>query len=148
MRLVRKDGKLLAFINQKSRSLYLQKKQAQKLHWTQAWRRLHKKGSVEQEAKKKTKRTAKVFKAIAGLSIEDIKKKRQQKPDLRKAQRESHLREIKDRNRKLKEERKRVSQSASGFQKGKKGTASTNSAVFVKTPKSRKPMSGGSVGLR
>jgi len=139
MRLVRKDGKLLAFINQKSRSLYLQKKKAQKLHWTQAWRRLHKKGSVEQEAKKRAKRTTKVFKAIAGLTIDEIKKKRQQKPDIRKAQREAHVREIKEKNRKQKEERKRLGQSAGSF-KGKK--AQPKATGFTKVPKSRKLLAG------
>jgi len=141
LRLARKDGKLLAFISKKSRSLYLQKKKSQKLHWTQAWRRLHKKGSVEAEAKKKVKRAGKVFKAIQGLSIDDITKKRQQKPDFRKDQRAANLREVKERNKKQKEERKRVASSAAGFVKGKKA-ATTASAPkgqgFVKTPKTRR----------
>jgi len=139
LRFARKDGKLLAFISKKSRSLYLQKKKSQKLHWTQAWRRLHKKGSVEAEAKKKVKRAGKVFKAIQGLSMEDITKKRQQKPDFRKDQRAANLREVKERNKKMKEERKKISSSA-GFVKGKKAAPSTaaKGQGFVKTPKSRR----------
>jgi len=140
-RMVRKDGKLVAFINKKSRSLYLQKKKSQKLHWTQAWRRLHKKGTVEQEARKRSKKAGKVFKAIAGLSIEDIKNKRAQKPEFRKLQRETKAREVKERTRKQKEERKKIQQSAAGFIKGKK--AQQNKGLgFVKTPKSRKVMGG------
>jgi len=145
LRFVRKDGKLLAFVSKKGRSLYLQKIKAQKLHWTQAWRRLHKKGSIEAEAKKKVKRAGKVFKAIQGLSFDDITKKRQQKPDLRQAQREAALREVKERNRKQKEERKRVTSSAAGFVKGKKPAGAAAAAAakgqgFVKTPKSRRVM--------
>jgi len=137
-RMVRKDGKLLAFINTKSRSLYTQKKKAQRLHWTQAWRRLHKKGTVEAEAKKKAKRSGKGFKAIAGLSLEDLKNKRLQKPDVRKAQRDQAAREIKERNRKAKEEKKRATGAA--FKKsGAKATAAA-ARGFVKTPKTRRAM--------
>jgi len=122
-------------------SLLCESAQSKKLHWTQAWRRLHKKGSVEAEAKKKVKRAGKVFKAIQGLSIDDITKKRQQKPDFRKDQRAANLREVKERNKKMKEERKRVTSSAAGFVKGKKAaapSASTKGQGFVKTPKSRR----------
>lgn len=91
-RLVRRDGKLLAFIDQKSRSLYTQKIKAQRLTWTQSWRRKNKKGKVETAAKKKGKRAARVFKSIQGITIEDIKKRRDAKPDMKKAQRDDALR--------------------------------------------------------
>lgn len=38
-------------------------------------------------AKKKGRRTARVFRSIQGISLEDIKKRRDAKPDFRKAQR-------------------------------------------------------------
>jgi hypothetical protein len=61
---------LLAFIDRKSRSLYTQKIKAQRLTWTQSWRRKNKKGKIETAAKKKGKRTARVFKSIQGITIE------------------------------------------------------------------------------
>jgi large subunit ribosomal protein L24e len=62
------------------------------LTWTQAWRRKNKKGKIETAAKKKGKRSARVFKSIQGITIEDIKKRRDAKPDLKKAQRDNALR--------------------------------------------------------
>jgi len=132
-RLVRRDGKLLAFIDQKSRSLYTQKIKAQRLTWTQAWRRKNKKGKVETAAKKKGRRAARVFRSIQGITIEDIKKRRDAKPEFRKAQRDAALREVKERNRKQKEEKKKVTKG------GKKAAATTTqSTTFAKVPKSRR----------
>jgi len=133
-RLVRRDGKLLAFIDQKSRSLYHQKKKAQKLRWTQAWRRRNKKGKIESAAKKKGKKQARVFKSIQGISIEDIKKRREIKPDLRKAQREAALREVKERARKQKEDKKKTTTKSGTTAQPKKA----KSSEFVKVPKARR----------
>lgn len=47
---------------------------------------------VEQETKKKSRRLAKFQRAIAGATLEDIMKKRNQKPEVRKAQREQAIR--------------------------------------------------------
>merc|ERR1712071_14000 len=102
-RVVRNDGKLLAFLNLKSKSLYQQGIKAQRLTWTQQWRRRNKKGRTEMGAKKKTRRATKVVKAIQGLSIEDLKKRRTQKPEYRKAQRDAALREAKERKKKSKD---------------------------------------------
>ena len=125
----------LAFIDQKSRSLYDQKIKAQRLTWTQAWRRKNKKGRVETAAKKKGKKTARVFKSIAGITMEDIKKRRDAKPDLRKAQRETALREIKEKAKKAAEDKKK----AAAYNK-KKGVAASGTE-FAKVPKQRRVQS-------
>jgi len=130
-RLIRRDGRLLAFIDQKSRSLYTQKIKAQRLTWTQSWRRKNKKGKVETAAKKKGKRTARVFKSIQGITIEDIKKRRDAKPDLKKAQRDNALREVKERAKKAKVEKKKDPKAAAA----KKAAAPS---AFEKVPKSRR----------
>jgi large subunit ribosomal protein L24e len=44
--------------------------------WTQAWRRLHKKGKDEGVIRKKARRIVKVARAIVGASLDDIQKKR------------------------------------------------------------------------
>jgi len=129
---VRRDGRVLAFVDQKSRALFTQKIKAQRLTWTQSWRRKNKKGKVETAAKKKGKRTARVFKSIQGISMEDIKKRRDAKPDLKKAQRENALREVKERAKKAKEEAKKAAKADKG---AKKAAASSQ---FDKVPKSRR----------
>jgi large subunit ribosomal protein L24e len=104
-------------------------RRAQRLTWTQSWRRKNKKGKIETAAKKKGKRSARVFKSIQGITIEDIKKRRDTKPDLKKAQRENALREVKERSKKAKVEKKKDT-------KAKKAAAPTS--AFEKVPKSRR----------
>jgi len=47
---------------------------------------------VETEVKKKSRKVAKFQRAITGATLEDIMKKRNQKPEVRKAQREQAIR--------------------------------------------------------
>ena len=54
--------------------------------------RKHKKGQVEEITKKKTRKTQKFQKAVAGATINEIMAKRNQKPEVRKAQREQAIR--------------------------------------------------------
>merc|ERR1711890_167221 len=136
---VRKDGRLISFISSKSFSLYTQKIKAQKLTWTQAWRRRNKKGKTEGVQKRRTKRATKTLKAITGLSIEQIRNRRHQQPEVRKAQREQALREIKERRRKAKEAKKAKNKNrpkTAGVQHGK---------GYFKTPKSRQKMNRGAL---
>ncbi|KAL7521876.1 hypothetical protein ACHAWX_006568, partial [Stephanocyclus meneghinianus] len=94
---IRRDGKPIFLGSSKAQSLTLQRKKPAKLVWTQAWRRLHKKGLSEAHLKKRRTRTNKVQRAVVGLSLEDIKKKASQKSEFRSAQREAALKEVKDR---------------------------------------------------
>jgi len=80
-----KDGKVSFFLTAKADALFHQKIKAAKLQWTQAWRRMNKKGKVDESAKKRTRKATKFQKAIVGMSLEDIKKKKAQKPELRQA---------------------------------------------------------------
>jgi len=133
-RLIRRDGKLLSFIDQKSRSLYTQKIKSQRLTWTQAWRRKNKKGKIETASKKKGRRAARIFKGIQGITIEDIKKRRDAKPDFRKAQRETQAREVKERQKKSKDDKKTTDKKTAT----KKAKAASSATGFVKIPKSRR----------
>jgi large subunit ribosomal protein L24e len=94
---IRRDGKPIWLGSSKSHSLTLQRKKAAKLVWTQAWRRLHKKGLSETTSKKRNRRAGKVQRAVVGASLEDIKKKASQKTEIRTAQKASALKELKDR---------------------------------------------------
>jgi hypothetical protein len=53
---------------------------------------LHKKGKQEEVQKKKTRKTKKLQRAIVGTTLEDINAKRNQKPEVRQANREAALR--------------------------------------------------------
>lgn len=70
--------------------------------WTQAWRRLHKKGLTETTTKKRARRTGKVQRAVVGATLDDISKKVAQKSQIRTAQKEAALKELKERKAKAK----------------------------------------------
>merc|ERR1719222_1705142 len=93
---VAKDGKVHFFINAKADSLFHQRIKPVKLRWTQAWRRMNKKGKAEEGGKKRTSKAQKFQKAIVGMSLDDLKKKKAQKPELRQA-REAAAKEAKTR---------------------------------------------------
>ena len=94
---IRRDGKPVFVGSSKAYSLTQQRKKPAKLVWTQAWRRLNKKGLSETTAKKRVRRTNKVARAVVGLSLDDLKKKATMKPDVRSAQREAAIKEVKAR---------------------------------------------------
>lgn len=94
---IRRDSKPVWLGSSKAYSLTIQRKKPLKLTWTQAWRRLHKKGLAETQAKKRNRRTTKVSRAVVGLALEDIKMKASTKPEVRTAQREAALKEVKAR---------------------------------------------------
>jgi hypothetical protein len=72
---------------------------------------LGKKGIAEEVTKKRTRRTAKFQRAITGATLNDIMAKRNQKPEVRKAQREQAIRAAKEKN-KAKEAAKKAQKVA------------------------------------
>lgn len=117
--MIRRDGKPVWLGTSKAYSLTLQRKKAAKLVWTQAWRRLHKKGITETTAKKRTRRANKVQRAVVGISLEDIKKKASEKSSVRSAAREEALKQLKSRKaeNKAKSGKKAVAPKGNTFQK-------------------------------
>merc|ERR1719506_912436 len=97
MRFIARDGKASFFINKKANSLFHQKIKPMKLRWTQAWRRMNKKGKADESGKKRTRKAQKFQKAMVGMSLDDIKKKKAQKPELRQQAKEAAAREAKAR---------------------------------------------------
>ncbi|EZG55074.1 putative 60S ribosomal protein L24 [Gregarina niphandrodes] len=74
---ISRDAKTHVFQTSKVESLYHQKKKPAKLRWTQAWRRNNKKAVANTGiGKKRTKTTVRSQKAIAGMSLDDIEKKK------------------------------------------------------------------------
>merc|ERR1712224_584474 len=73
---IRKDGRQLNFIDQKSQSLFNQGKKTAKIIWTRNWRVLNKKVKIIRETKKNKKKSKKIQRAIAGLNLEELQKKK------------------------------------------------------------------------
>mmetsp|Transcript_3232 Transcript_3232/g.10700 ORF Transcript_3232/g.10700 Transcript_3232/m.10700 type:complete len:138 (-) Transcript_3232:999-1412(-) len=117
MKFVKRDGTPLMLISRKSKSLMTQRKKPAKLTWTLRWRIMNKKGKVEEGLKKRSRRAVKVQRAIMGKSADEIKKLKAQKPEIRSAQREAALREVKDRQKA--DKAKKMQQKASTTQGGK-----------------------------
>ncbi|CCG81128.1 60S ribosomal protein L24-A [Taphrina deformans PYCC 5710] len=91
---VRVDNRIFRFFNGKSESLFLQRKNPRKIGWTVLFRRMHKKGISEETAKKRSRKTVKVQRAIVGASLDDIKKR--QRPEARAAARTESIKQRKD----------------------------------------------------
>merc|ERR1719230_2451500 len=94
---IAKDGKVHFFISAKADSLFHQRIKPVKLRWTQAWRRMNKKGKTDEHAKKRSRKVQKFQKAIVGMSLEDIKKKKAMKPELRQQAKDAAAKEAKAR---------------------------------------------------
>ncbi|RKP27059.1 ribosomal protein L24, isoform CRA_c, partial [Syncephalis pseudoplumigaleata] len=92
---VRSDNRSFRLIGSKAASLFLQRKNPRKIHWTVVFRRMHKKGIVEEAAKKRTRRAVKHQRAIAGTTMDAIKAKRNQKPEVRAAARAEAIKKAK-----------------------------------------------------
>ena len=84
-RFVAKDGRTFTFITHKCRRMSLRKVKAQRITWTTAWRRMNKKIKTDEHLRKKKRRNVRVNKAIIGISLDDLKKKKTEKPEVRKA---------------------------------------------------------------
>lgn len=81
---IQKDTKTFRFISSKSESLFFAKKKAQDVNWTVFCKRKNRKGIVEETETKQEKKTTKTQRAIAGMSLEDIEKKKREVAELRR----------------------------------------------------------------
>merc|ERR1712168_1302500 len=94
--LIKSDGKSYKFLSGKTHKAHLLKRNPREVTRTVLYRRKHKKGTEEDVSKKRTKRTQKFQRAVVGATLQDIMAKRNQKPEVRKAQREQAIRAAKD----------------------------------------------------
>merc|ERR1711988_1002847 len=94
--LVKSDGKVFKFSDGRSMKAHLLRRNPRKVTWTVLYRRKHRKGIEEEASKKRTKRTQKFQRAVVGATLQDIMAKRNQKPEVRKAQREQAIRAAKE----------------------------------------------------
>jgi len=138
---VRGDSKGFKFISRKVKSLFTQRLNPRKLAWTVLYRRMHKKGTLEDTTKKKARKVNKsAVKAVAGASLDVIKAKRNQKPEVRAAAREAALREVK--------ERAKAKQQAKKVEKSKPAPAAKAAAPKQSKAMAKGPAKGGAKGKR
>ncbi|XP_025097167.1 60S ribosomal protein L24-like [Pomacea canaliculata] len=95
-RLIKVDGRVFNFLSKKCERSHAMKRNPREINWTVLYRRKHKKGQTEEVVKKRTRRTQKFQRAITGVSLTEIIAKRNQKPEVRKAQREQAIRAYKE----------------------------------------------------
>merc|ERR1712083_874455 len=94
--LIKVDGKNYKFLSSRTHKAHLLKRNPREVTWTVLYRRKHKKGQEEDVSKKRNKRTQKFQRAVVGATLADIMAKRNQKPEVRKAQREQAVRAAKE----------------------------------------------------
>ena len=95
VRFARRDGQLVVLSSSKCKSMHDQRKKPAKLMWTQAWRRLNKKMQDTTVAKKRSRKTTKLQRAIVGASLDEIKKRRATKPSESSVAKQAALKELK-----------------------------------------------------
>merc|ERR1712062_746223 len=94
--LVKVDGKSYKFLSSRTHKAHILKRNPRETWGTVLYRRKHKKGTEEDVSKRRNKRTQKFQRAVVGATLQDIMAKRNQKPEVRKAQREQAVRAAKD----------------------------------------------------
>merc|ERR1712022_64087 len=95
---VRSDQKMFTFVTAKAEACFKMKRRNLTTKWTVQYRRINKKGTLEEsEKKRRSKKTVVRTREIIGLSKETIEKKKAAKPVAKDKQKDSVLKEIKSR---------------------------------------------------
>merc|ERR1712178_441758 len=95
---VRSDQKMFTFVTAKSEACFKMKRRNLTTKWTVQYRRINKKGTLEEsEKKRRSKKTVVRTREIIGLSKETIEKKKAAKPASKDKQKDSVLKELKSR---------------------------------------------------
>ncbi|CAH9079045.1 unnamed protein product [Cuscuta epithymum] len=134
IRFVRADSQVFLFAQSKCKRYFHNRLKPAKLTWTAVYRKQHKKDHAQEAVKRKRRTTKKPYsRSIVGATLEVIQKKRAEKPEVRDAARESALREIKERIKKTKDEKK--AKKAEVMAKSNKAGKVPRSATQAKGPK-------------
>jgi len=71
------------FATSKNASLFLQRKNPRKISWTQVYRRMHKKGTTEEVAKRKSRKTVKHQRGVVGVDLASLMARRTEGKEIR-----------------------------------------------------------------
>ncbi|KAM7533789.1 hypothetical protein Aperf_G00000110726 [Anoplocephala perfoliata] len=105
-RAIRGDGRQFYFLSGKCERSHYLKRNPREVSWTVLYRRKHKKGAVEEQTKKRSKKVTKTARAFAGASMAEIMAKRNQNPEVRQAMREQAIRAMKEKQKAKEAEKK------------------------------------------
>merc|ERR1711981_69599 len=95
---VRSDQKMFTFITAKSERCFKMKRRNLTTKWTVQYRRINKKGTMEEaEKRRKAKKTVVRAREINGISAEMLEKKRAARPVQKDKARDAALKELKSR---------------------------------------------------
>eukprot|EP01011_Urceolus_sp_BLP5_P002808 TRINITY_DN2997_c0_g1_i2.p1 TRINITY_DN2997_c0_g1~~TRINITY_DN2997_c0_g1_i2.p1 ORF type:complete len:159 (+),score=30.89 TRINITY_DN2997_c0_g1_i2:65-541(+) len=130
--LVQSTRPVLVFFNQKTRKMYLRKKNPRDIRWTMTYRRINKKMVSIETIRKRATKVKKVQRPIVGADIETINKRRDPKwkIEVRAAAREAALKELQARKAKSQAEAKKVPIKAQ-----QKATKAAQKVPVAKAPK-------------
>ncbi|BFG31653.1 60S ribosomal protein L24-like [Prunus yedoensis var. nudiflora] len=143
IRFIRSDSQVFLFANSKCKRYFHNRLKPSKLTWTAMYRKQHKKDIAAEAVKKKRRSNKKPYsRSIVGATLEVIQKRRTEKPEVRDAAREAALREIKERIKKTKDEKKAKKAELVSKSKGQ----SKGNAPKAAAPKA--PKLGGGGGKR
>ncbi|XP_008812939.1 60S ribosomal protein L24-like isoform X1 [Phoenix dactylifera] len=131
------------FANSKCKRYFHSRLKPSKLAWTAMYRKQHKKDVHAETVKKRRRTTKKPYsRSIVGATLEVIQKRRTEKAEVRDAAREAALREIKERIKKTKDEKKvKKAETLAKTQK-------TQTKSMPKGPAPEGPKLGGGGGKR
>ena len=104
-RFIAKDGRVHHIYGSKARCLFHRKIKARQLTWTLAWRAFNKKIKIDESTKRRTKKTARVQKAVVGMSLDEIKRRKAESREDRNKATEAKEKDVKDRKTKLAKEK-------------------------------------------
>lgn len=127
---VRGDSKSFRLLNGKCTAHFKAKKNPRKFSWTVFYRRLHKKGTAEEVAKRRARKTVKVQRAIVGATWEEIAAKRSEPESVKKAARTAATEEAKQKKKDLE-----AAKRAEKIKNAGAGRTSMKSTQKVKAPK-------------
>merc|ERR1711998_164297 len=95
---VRADQKMFTFITGKTEACFKMKRRNLTTKWTVQYRRINKKGTLEEtEKRRKAKKTVVRQREISGISAEMLEKKRAARPVQKDKARDAALKELKSR---------------------------------------------------
>ncbi|KAG6397024.1 hypothetical protein SASPL_143185 [Salvia splendens] len=135
IRFIRSDSQVFLFVNSKCKRYFHNRLRPAKLSWTAMYRKQHKKDAAAEAVKKRRRTNKKPYsRSIVGATLEVIQKKRAEKPEVRDAAREAALREIKERIKKTKDEKKAKKAEVMSKQKTS-GKANVAKGAAPKGPK-------------
>merc|ERR1712188_202884 len=97
-KIVRVDHKMFTFVNAKPERCFKMKRRNLTTKWTVQYRRINKKGTLEEtEKRRKAKKSTVTQRAISGISAEMLEKKRAARPVQKDKARDAALKELKSR---------------------------------------------------